>query len=115
MDLYMGETYATGEPEIATDAEAWKGWFNGLSNADKMAWASAYTGAPVTTKAAALGIARNYAIAGGAEVRAHMVSSASVAMVSQFAQQRQTRQLLLWGGVAVAAYFVFFGRRRRRA
>lgn len=113
MDLYMGTTYLPGEPDVATDSTAWKAWFNSLTQAEKMAWASEYTGRPVTTHAAALGIARDYAIASGAEVAAHAPSAAFVAQHLAQRNQAMMRGVLLWGGVAAVAYFAFFRRARR--
>jgi hypothetical protein len=112
MDLYLGATYAAGEPDIAADPESWKAWFNTLNQANKIAWASSYAGRQVDSLASALGIARNYAVAGGAVVGEHMVSPASIAMVSDF-RRDQMQKMLLWGGVAAVAYFAFFRRAKR--
>lgn len=116
MQLYMGATYATGEPDIATDVPAWQSWFTALSDADKIAWAESYTGKPVSGKAAAIGIARQYVTAAGVDLPEASVSEFTVSrVVEQQAEDRarMTRNVVLLAAVAGGAWFLW-GRKKRR-
>lgn len=116
MDLYMGATYATGEPDIVTNPDAWNSWWSTLTQADKIAWAETYTGRTNLSYADTLGIARNYAQTGGVEVGEHVVSEYTVARIAQQTEEqrrRNVRTMLTIGAVGLGAWFVF-GRKRRR-
>lgn len=112
--MTMGASYVTGEPDIATvGATEWQGWFNSLDQASKIAWASTMTGSAVGSYASALGIARNYAAAGGAVLPEHVVGAYAQSQIPLHIARQNMQRLLLWGGLAAVGFW-FVTRRRRR-
>lgn len=116
MQLYMGSTYVTGEPDITTDVPAWQSWFTSLSDADKIAWAESYTGAPVASKASAIGIARQYVTAAGVELPEANVSEYTISrIITQQAEDRarMVRTVLLVGAAGAVAWILLAPKKRR--
>lgn len=117
MHLYMGATYVDNEPDIAVNAPAWQTWFTGLDQAGKIAWAEAYTGRSGLSHADALGIARGYAQAGGGDVSEHMIADTTVSYLTEtmaLARARQFRQILIIGGIGVAAWVILRPKKKRQ-
>lgn len=118
MQLYMGATYATGEPDINTDVPAWQAWFTSLSNPDKIAWAESYSGAPVKSAASAIGIARQYVTAAGVELPEAMVSEYTLSRITTQQVEdraRMMRNVLLFGAIGAGAWILLRGKKRRRS
>ena len=110
----MGATYVTDEPDIATvGQEQWRSWFTALPDDQKIAWATAYKGSPVTHKAAALGIARTYAESAGFEAKDVFAPYAYHEMALR-SEEADRRAMMLVGAGAVGLVVLIMMRRKKR-
>jgi len=111
----MGATYFPTEPDITTvGQQQWRSWFTSLLLDDKLKWASAYKGEPVTTTAAALSLARQYAEKAGFEPQDVFLPYAYSQMAIAKSIQDRRAMLLAGGALVLVGYLVLRRRRRRR-